>query len=231
MKRRFLIFSILLIAFKLYSQPRPLYPILFDYCRELYPDYKTISEERRFRLEAIADYIKEQKEANETPEILFIGTNQSTRSIMAQAWAYAAAYYYGVDGVDFYSGGINEGPITLNTITALERAGFIVYKVNEGGKIYYQVKYSYNIKPVVIFPKKIEDRTNPPSNFMAVIVCQNAAQNIPVVKGTYNRLELTFNDPLGFEKLDEEKEEYDKVCREIALEMFYLFSKLKYMDS
>ena len=228
-----LIITCLALAFatKVYSQPRPLYPILHEYCKELYPDYETISEDRRFRLEAVADYIKEKKEGGEVPEVLFVGTNQSTRSIMTQAWAYAAAYYYGVDGVEFYSGGLRDDPIPANTITALERAGFIVYKVNEGGKSFYQIKYSYNLKPVVIYPKKIDDRLNPPANFMAVIVCQNAAQNLPVVKGTYNRLELTFNDPLGYEGLDESKEEYDKTCRQIALEMFYLFSKLKHMDS
>ncbi len=220
-----------LISFSLHAQPRPLYPILFEYSKDLYPEYKEIPEERRFKLEAVAEYIREKVEIGETPEIMFIGSNQATRSLLAQVWARAAAHYYGVDDVELYSGGIHEGPITTNTITAIERAGFIVYKIKEGGQLFYQVKYSFNLKPIVIYPKKIDDRLNPPADFMAVIVCQSAAQNLPVVKGTRKRLELTFNDPYGYEGLEEENEEYDKACHQIALEMFYLFSKLKHLES
>ena len=210
-----------------FAQPRELYPILHGYAKDLYPDYKKIPEERRFRLEAIADYILLNKSYQRVPEILFIGSNQSTRSQMAQIWAHAAAHYYGLDGAKFYSGGMKANPISENTIKALERAGFIIYNVTRGGKKYYQVKYSFNIKPLIIYPKAIDDRNNPPSEFMAVMVCPNAAQNLPVVKGTYNRLELTYFNPEGFDGLEEEYDEYDKICRQIALEMFYLFSKLK----
>lgn len=211
------------------AQPRELYPILHNYAQELYAAYKTIPENRRFRLEAIAEYIREKKMMNKQAEVLFIGTNQSTRSLMVQAWAKAAAYYYGFDGGEYFSGGIHEGPVSTKTIQALERAGFIVYKIEEGNKEYYRVKYSYNLKPLVLYPKKIDDRLNPPANYMAVIVCPNAAQNLPVVPGTYNRIELIYNDPLGFEGTEEEKARYDRVCRQIALEMFYLFSKLKHV--
>ncbi len=210
-----------------FSQPRPLYPILHDYAKGLYKEYKTIPEERRFRLEAIADFILQNKSYNRLSEVLFIGTNQSTRSQLAQVWAYAAAHYYGLEGAKFYSGGIQQDPISENTIEVLERAGFIVYRMKEGNRRYYQVKFSYKIDPVILYSKEIEDRNNPPTQFMAVIVCQNAAQNLPVIKGTFNRLELTYYDPSGYDGLEEEKEEYDKVCHQIALEMFYLFSKLK----
>ncbi len=210
------------------AQPRPLYPILHDYAKSLYRDYKTIPEERRFRLEAIADFILQSKNYNRIAEIIYVGTNQSTRSQMAQIWSYAAAHYYGVDNVKFYSGGLKPDVITENTVTALERAGFIIYNVKQGDRNFYQVKYSFNLKPIIIYPKEIDERNNPPAEFMAVVVCSNVAQNLPVIKGTFNRLELTYYDPSGYDGLDEEKEEYDKVCREIALEIFYLFSLLKH---
>ena len=209
------------------AQPRPLYPILHEYAKELYPEYKEIPEERRFRLEAVADFILQNKSYHRLSEIIFIGTNQSTRSQMAQAWAYAAAYYYGLDDVKFFSGGLKPERISENTIEALERAGFIVYRIKEGGQNYYQVKYSFKVNPILLYPKEVDDRNNPPSEFMAVMVCPNAAQNLSVVKGTYNRLELTYYDPSGYDGLEEEKEEYDKICHQIALEMFYLFSRLK----
>lgn len=211
------------------AQPRPLYPILHDYAKELYAEYKLIPEDRRFRLEAIAEYIREEKLRGGQAEILFIGTNQATRSLMVQAWAKAAAHYYGFDGGDYFSGGMHEGPVSTSAIQALERAGFIVYKLKDGGKEYYRVKYTYDLKPLVLYPKKIDDRLNPPSNFMAVIVCANAAQNLPVVDGTFNRIELPYNDTRGFEGTGEEKKRYDDLCRQIALEVFYLFSRLKHV--
>lgn len=232
MKVKSVLFGSLLLSFiatGALSQPRELYPILFEYARDLYPDYKKIPEDRRYYLEAVAEYIREKKALGRPAALLFIGTNQSTRSIMAQVWAQAAAYYYGFDDAEYFSGGINDGPISVNAIKALERAGFIVYKIKEGGRIYYQVKYSYNLKPIVIFPKKVDDRPNPVSNFMAVMVCPNAAQNIPFVKGTRSRIEILYNDPLGFDGSEEEVQRYDEVNRQIALEMFYLFSKLKHV--
>lgn len=232
MKLKIVLFGGLFIIFQVseaWSQPRELYPILFEYARDLYPDYKRIPEDRRYYLEAVAEYIREKKALSSPAALLFIGTNQSTRSIMAQVWARAAAHYYGFDDAEYFSGGINEGPISVNTIKSLERAGFIIYKIKEGGKIYYQVKYSYNLKPLLIYPKKVDDRPNPISNFMAVMVCPNAAQNMPFVKGTRSRIEIFYNDPLGFDGSEEEVQRYDEVNRQIALEMFYLFSKLKHV--
>ena len=211
------------------NPPRPLYPILHNYAQELYKDYGEIPTERKFYIESVAEFMKNNKLSGKESEILFVGCNQSTRSIMIQAWAYAAAHYYGFDEGAYFSGGMFEGPIKTQTIQALERAGFIVYKIEENGTVFYQIKYSFNLQPQIFYPKKIADRNNPANNFMSVIVCQHAAQNLPVIKGSYNRLELFYEDPLGYEGSELEQEKYDAVCRQIALEMFYLFQQLKHI--
>ena len=68
----------------------------------------------------------------------------------------------------------------------MEKAGFIVYKTNVSGVEVYRIKYSYNLNPIVLFPKKIDHVKNPFSQFMAVFVDEHADLNIKNIKGTYN---------------------------------------------
>jgi len=228
MRKMFLIVLLLIAGEELLAgPPQKLYPILHNYARELYPDYDDIPTERKYYLDVIADYIRNKKMVGKTAEILFVGTNQSTRSLMAQAWAHVAAYYYGLEDIAFHSAGINQSPVPTETIQAMERAGFIAYKIDEQGRVFYQLKYANNQDPIIIFPKKIDDRSNPFSDFMSVMVCPNATGNLSTIKGSFNRLELTYHDPLGYEDTDEGERKYDEICRTIALEMFYVFSQLK----
>ena len=210
---------------KAQAGPRPLYPILHEYVKDFYKEFKKIPEERRYRLNEIADYIKNQKEQKQAVNLLFIGSNQSATS--GCRIPQVAAFYYRVDEVSTFSAGINPGEIRENAIFALERAGFIIYKNVVNGGTLYKVKYSYNLAPTVVFPKKINHVRNPRSNFMAVMTDANADLNLPIVKGTVYRLFIDYNDPIGADGTENEKEVYDESCRQMALEMFYVFSQLK----
>ncbi|HLF32831.1 MAG TPA: hypothetical protein VI583_01260, partial [Cyclobacteriaceae bacterium] len=88
------------------DQPGKLYPILFNYAKNLYPDYKTLPEERRRILEEIADYVYGAIQIEKKAAMLIIGTNNASRSIMTEAWAHAAAHYYHVRGIEIFSGGM-----------------------------------------------------------------------------------------------------------------------------
>lgn len=204
-----------------------LYPILNEYVRDFPKEFRKIPEDRRYRLNEIAYYLEEQEVSNAPWQLIFISTNQTSVSQMAQVWSKVAAYYFGFPKFQSFSGGINPLEISMNSIVTMEKAGFIVYKSDIGGIDVYRVKYSYNLKPIVAFPKKIRHLKNPGDNFMAVLVDENADINITKIKGTYNRLLLNYNDPVGYEGSDLEDQIYEESCRKVAVEMFYVFSQLR----
>lgn len=204
-----------------------LYPILNEYIREFPRELRNIPEERRYRLNEIVNFLSEQYSGNNPGQVLFITTNEATVSHMASAWSRAAAYYFGFRNFQAYSGGLKPEKITENTIVSLEKAGFIVYKSTTAGMDQYRIKYSYNLDPLVSFPKKLDHSRNPSSNYMAVVLDKNADMNISDIRGTYHRLFLDYEDPAGYQGDLSELAKYDETCRRIAVEMFYVFSQLK----
>jgi hypothetical protein len=204
-----------------------LYPILNEYVRDFPKEFRKIPEERRFRLNEMVYFLEGQYQNNAPWQITFISTNESTVGQMAKAWSKAAAYYFGFKNFEPYSGGIKPGEISVRTIVALEKAGFIVYKSHINEVDVYRIKYSFNLEPVIAFPKKINHTKNPGNNFMAVILDGNADLNINNVRGTYDRLFLEYEDPKGYEGSDLENQKFNESCRQVAVEMFYVFSQLK----
>lgn len=204
-----------------------LYPIINEYVKNFSKEFRKIPEDRRYRLNEIVYFLEEQKEKNTPWQLIFMSTNQSSVSQMTQVWSKAAAYYYGFKNFQSFSCGIKPDKISVNTIVTLEKAGFIAYKTNVDGIEVYRIKYSYNLSPIVVFPKKIGHVKNPYNNFMAVIVDENAEINISNIEGTYHRLLLEYTDPIGYENSDQEVEIYEKTCQKIAIEMFYVFAQLR----
>jgi arsenate reductase (thioredoxin) len=208
-------------------QPGKLYPLLFNYSKNLYPDYQSIPEERRRTLEEIADYIFGAIQIDKKATILIIGTNNSTRSIMTEAWAHAAAYYYNVKNLEIYSGGTRETHISPSAIKALEKAGFIIYRVSKDENPRYEIKFSYNIPPLVFFSKLYNGKNMPQISYAAIFVCPNADLNVPFLKGMNFRTSLHYFDPSAYDNTSEELDKYIERSRQIAVEMFYLFYCIK----
>jgi hypothetical protein len=212
---------------KAQEEPGKLYPVLHNYSRNLYAEYSKIPEERKRTLEEIANYLYGALTIDKTASIIFIGTNNSTRSIMAQVWAEAAAYYYKISNCQIYSGGTTTTGITQPAILSLEKAGFIAYKVTDGPNPRYEIKYTYNLKPIMVYSRKYNDRNYNLFYYGAVLVCPNADLNLPYERGMNFRTSLYYYDPSAYQGTREEMEMYDLRCREIAREMFYLFYCVK----
>ncbi len=204
-----------------------LYPILNEYVRDFPDFFRKIPEERRYRLKEIVYFLEEQRLSGAPLQILFISTDDNAIGQMARVWSEAAAFYFGFKGYKAYSGGIEPGEISEKTITTLEKAGFIAYRKDVEGMRVYRLKYSYNIKPVNLFTKKIRHPSNPRHEFMAVFVDENAEINVQNVAGTYKRLFLPYEDPGGHDGTGNEDEIFQNKCRQVAVEMFYVFSNLR----
>jgi hypothetical protein len=59
------------------------------------------------------------------------------------------------------------------------------------------------------------------------MVCAEANESCPIVPGADFRLGLPYQDPKAFDNTPQQNEKYDERCRQIAREMFYVFSQIK----
>ena len=59
------------------------------------------------------------------------------------------------------------------------------------------------------------------------MTCSDADENCPFIPGAEKRIPLRYDDPKEFDDTPLEAQKYDERSRQIAAEMFYLFSKIK----
>lgn len=195
-------------------------PILTQYIQSLLPDMDRISPSRRELLLGLARHIQPGL------SLTFICTHNSRRSHFGQIWAAVAAAWYGVKGVKTYSGGTEATAFNPRAVAALERAGFHIE--NPGGENpVYRVSFSENEPALDCFSKRYDHSGNPSENFAAVMTCSEADEHCPVIPGATLRVPLTYEDPKEADGTPEETARYDERCRQIAVEMFFLFSQVK----
>ncbi len=204
----------------------PMYPALADYIKKAQKGMASIPEDRKTALREIADFVRKQTRAGKPAKLVFICTHNSRRSHMSQIWAATAAAYYGISGVETYSGGTEATAFNPRAVAAITRAGFVVE--NPGGQNpRYQVSYSPKAKPLECFSKIYSDPYNPQSDFMAVMTCSQADEACPIVRGASARVSLPYLDPKVADNTPEEAAKYDERCLQIATEMLYLMSQVK----
>lgn len=185
--------------------------------------FDSISPPRKKDLEKVSDYIRSSLEKGKTAKLNFICTHNSRRSHLAQIWTSVASTYYGLDGIETYSGGTEATALNPRAVAALERCGFKIE--NPGGENpKYKIHFSEDSEPLICFSKTFDDPFNPDSGFAAIMTCSDADENCPFVPGAEFRKPITYRDPKESDGTDRETEIYDERCKQIASEMFYLMS-------
>lgn len=198
-----------------------LYPNLEKYIDGLKQGLDQIANERQELLQTIAEYVR----STSTPKLNFICTHNSRRSHLGQVWAQAAATYYG-KALTSYSGGTEATAFHPNAISALQRAGFDITK-GQGSNPKYEVGFSKEADPMICFSKKYDDEVNPSENFAAIMTCSEADAECPFIPGASSRIKLLYEDPKVADNTPQQDKKYDERCKQIAIEMFYVFSKIK----
>lgn len=188
-----------------------------------------VSDERRAQLDRIARHVAERRAAGETARLLFICTHNSRRSHMGQLWAAAAAAYFGLDGVETFSGGTEATAFNPRAVAALRRAGFGIEasaETAESDNPRYAVVLGDAVAPQQAFSKRYMDAPNPTAGFVAVMTCSDADKACPFVAGSDLRIALPYVDPKVSDGTADEAATYDERSQQIAREMAYLFSKV-----
>ncbi len=186
-----------------------------------------ISDERKIQIKEISHYIKNKIKFNLPINLIFICTHNSSRSQFAQIWAQTVREYYKIPNINCFSAGTEVTSFNLRSLMALKNAGFEIEKTASIENPVYNINYAYNKIPIKGFSKIISDKENPQSNFIAIMTCSDADEACPIVSGADKRFSLTYEDPKISDNTPEADIVYNKRCKQIAIEIFYLFSNIK----
>ena len=186
-----------------------------------------ISEERKRILQPLIQFISSKLSKNEEVRLNFICTHNSRRSHLSQIWAQTMAYYYQIENVFCYSGGTESTAMFPKISETLTNQGFEILKLSETENPVYAVKFAENEHAVICFSKKYNDDFNPKSAFAAILTCDSADENCPIVYGAEARIPIKYEDPKKSDGTPEMNETYFNRSLEIATEMKFVFENLR----
>ena len=186
-----------------------------------------ISEERKIILQPLIEFISSKISKNEEVRLNFICTHNSRRSHLSQIWAQTMAYYYQIENVFCYSGGTEATAMFPKVAETLTNQGFEILKLSETENPVYAVKFAENEHAVICFSKKYNDDFNPKSAFAAILTCDSADENCPIVYGAETRIPIKYEDPKKSDGTPEMNETYFNRSLEIATEMKFVFENLR----
>ena len=186
-----------------------------------------ISEERKRILQPLIEFISSKISKNEEVRLNFICTHNSRRSHLSQIWAQTMANYYQIENVFCYSGGTEATAMFPKVAETLANQGFEILKLSETENPVYAVKFAENEHAVICFSKKYNDDFNPKSAFAAILTCDSADENCPIVYGAEARIPIKYEDPKKSDGTPEMDETYFNRSLEIATEMKFVFENLR----
>lgn len=186
-----------------------------------------ISEERKRILQPLIEFISSKITKNEEVRLNFICTHNSRRSHLSQIWAQTMANYYQIENVFCYSGGTEATAMFPKVVETLRNQGFEILKLSETENLVYAVKFAENEHAVICFSKKYNDDFNPKSAFAAILTCDSADENCPIVYGAETRIPIKYEDPKKSDGTPEMNETYFNRSLEIATEMKFVFENLR----
>lgn len=186
----------------------------------------TISDDRRKLLQNIAETIAKEYATQEVINLNFICTHNSRRSQLGQVWGFFAADYFNLN-INSFSGGTEVTAFYRNTVKTLQKVGFdfqVIDFSHQNPK--YQISFTGSKKTVFGF-SKLYDHPENKNPFMAITTCDSADKNCPFIPSASHRFHLPFVDPKHSDGTDYQEETYLKTNKQIASEIFFIFSKVK----
>ncbi len=188
----------------------------------------SISDERKKTLQPLIEFIQSKVSANQEIRLNFICTHNSRRSHLSQVWAQAIAGHFNIKNVFCYSGGTESTALFPLVAETLQKAGFKIKTISKGENPVYSIKYAANEHPIIGFSKTTDDDFNPKSEFAAIMTCSQADAGCPFIAGAEKRIPITFEDPKIFDNTTQQAEKYQERSLQIATELFYVFSQIKF---
>lgn len=201
------------------------YPELTRYITEAVHRFDSIPSDRKGELAKVADYVRECLSKPKPAKLTFICTHNSRRSHLSQIWAQVAAEYYGLNGVETFSGGTEATAFNPRAVAAMQRCGLkIVADDPASTNPRYSVYTSDSANPQICFSKAYGDAPNPSQGYCAVMTCSQADDACPLVMGCDLRMPIRYEDPKVADDTEFEAQRYDERSAQICSEMLYMMS-------
>jgi arsenate reductase (thioredoxin) len=201
------------------------YPSLLQYLSDRALAFDSIPSDRKADLSKVATYIRDSLSNFGFAKLTFICTHNSRRSHFSQIWARVAAEYYGLEGVETYSGGTEATALNPRAVAAMQRCGLkIVADDPAATNPRYSVHTSESSTPQVCFSKAYSDPPNPSKGYCAVMTCSQADDACPLVMGCDLRMPIRYEDPKVADDTPFESQRYDERSSQICAEMLYMMS-------
>ena len=185
-----------------------------------------IENERISKLNVLIEFIQKKKDQNEAIDLNFICTHNSRRSHLCQVWAKTIASFYTIEKVKCFSGGTEATAVYPVIIKTLENTGFKITKLEGDTNPTYKLSFNEEMCPMTLFSKIYDDEYNPKTDFAAVMTCNDADQNCPIILNS-TRISLPYVDPKVSDGTDQQPEVYAERSLQIDTEMKYVFSQIK----
>jgi arsenate reductase len=202
-----------------------IYPDLLAYLQKCESNFASIPSQRKTELGIVSTYISKQAAKGSTAKLTFICTHNSRRSHLSQVWAAVAAIYYGVEGVETFSGGTEATAFNPRSVAALRRCGLKIQADDEmSANPRYSVYASDKVAPQVCFSKVFNESPNPTQEYCAIMTCSQADDACPVVMGCDLRVPIRYEDPKVADDTPLESQRYDERSQQICTEMLYMIS-------
>lgn len=159
----------------------------FRFAPKLYPELETYFraiEAMKFKKDQLSTLENLRYNINSSDmdhldwNCIFYCTENSFRSQASQVFLETLCYSKKHKKVKAYSAGINSGDINPQLITYLSKIGYKISKVAKAGKTVYEVRYSDNAAPILLFSKTITDNSLPTKEVTPVIVCNRLTEPI-----------------------------------------------------
>lgn len=201
-----------------------MFPDLISIIEQL--DIDSISKSRFESLNEVRKFVQEKVEQKKPIELNFICTHNSRRSVLGQVWAKTMAEYYAIPQVNTYSGGTERTAVYPAIIATLGAQGFEI-NPTEGQNPLYEINFGKDLPVIHAYSKTYDDSSNPSTHFAAIMTCNHADENCPLILDCERRIPLTYEDPKAFDNTSIQMEKYEERSLQIATEMKYIFSKIE----
>lgn len=190
-------------------------------------DVSSIPGERIEPLHELIAYLREKRIKEERVNLNFICTHNSRRSQLCQVWAQTFGYYFGIDRLQAFSGGTEATAFHPNAVRALKDSGFQISKEKKEKNPVYRITFSEQAKPLICFSKLYHQALSEGEPFAAILTCSDAEANCPFIPEAETRFSIKYEDPKKADGTPQELEAYANRNRQIATEMYYVFTRIK----
>lgn len=185
---------------------------------------KSLSEERSQFLTKAAESIVRLQQIRGQVNLLFVCTHNSRRSHFSDFWTQVAMSCYGAENLSSSSCGTETTECNPRTIASLQRVGFDVSSDGKEQNPHYSIPFGG--REITLFSKAFGAPGLPTSDVVAMMCCNDAEENCPIIPGAEHRVSLHYKDPKSADGTDAEAATYDARSLQIASEMFFLVRQI-----